>query len=182
MTRKYQIAMYPAKFLLLLLFLSSYISVYPQNANVRKASRANNHVVYKKKVVKLFAGQRASLSFSKSKRKLNKLELTDSTTSLVTDFQNINATIQELNTHKQICIDYNYLENERRQPMTVLLVHNPTRTVLFYKAKIYSTEKHKYVKTKVLPVMPGLTGVETLTFYSPSVILYRLKVKMFEFE
>ncbi|NVO19260.1 MAG: hypothetical protein HXX13_06135 [Bacteroidetes bacterium] len=170
------------KFFLLAFFLTSFVFAYPQHRKVQKATRERSPVVFCQKIIKAFAGQRFAIVNNGNKSNLNRLVLTDSTISRVSDFQNINATIQELNTHKQIIIDFNFMDNDRKQPMTVLLVHNPTHSVLFYKAEIYSVEKHKFIKVKVLPVMPGLTGVETWNFYSPSVILYKFRVKKIEFD
>jgi hypothetical protein len=60
--------------------------------------------------------------------------------------------------------------------MTVLLIKNPYRKRLTYKAKIYSPAKGRFIKANVLPVMPGISGIITWQEAVSTVLIYRLKV------
>jgi len=160
----------------LLLLISTALVSYPQVKCIMKADRAENKVVYKKKFIKIFAGQKIHLSSSKSSGKLNDICLLDSLKSEIQDFQNMSATLERHNSEKQICIDFNQILPVNEKSMTVLLVKNPYRKRVTYKARIYSPEKKRFVNTDVLPIMPGISAVITWPFPVSSVILYHFKV------
>ena len=162
--------------ILLLLFMISIINSYSQVQCVNRVTRTGNHVIYKKSIVKIFSGQRVLISSSNNGGKLKGLSLIDSSGSHITDFLTMSATIEQHNSEKNICIDLNLIKPENDKPMTVMLFHNPYKKRLSYKAKIYSPERKKYIRTPVLPIMPGISGILTWPYLVPSIILYKLKM------
>jgi hypothetical protein len=164
------------RILILLFALFAFQVSFPQVKCIYKTSRTGNQVIYHKKSIKLFSGQKIHLSTSITVGKLKNIQLIDTLKSEIDDFQNMSATIERHNAEKQLCIDLNQIYPGDGKTITVLLVKNSFRKRLSYKVKVYSEVKKRYVKVKVLPVMPGLSGITTWQYPVSSVILYKLRV------
>jgi hypothetical protein len=164
------------KIIFLFLFISSCIISYPQVKCIYKTTKSENHFVYRRGKIKLFSGQRIIVSSPSQAGRLKHIALIDTAGSHITNLLEMSSTIEHHNAEKHICIDVNQITTPDGNPMTVLLIKNPYRKRLTYKAKILTAEKKRFTKTDVLPIIPGLSGIITWPYPVTSVILYKFRV------
>lgn len=162
--------------ILLSFFLLTVTFVYPQSRKAFKGNKQTNSIIYKRGTIKLFAGQRVTLLSPTITGKLKEITLQDTSRSVIKDFGNMSTAIEQLNSEKNICIDFNTIFPEEGKAMTVLLIKNPYRKRMTYKARIYSTAKGRFIKANVLPVMPGISGIITWQESVSPVLIYGLRV------
>jgi hypothetical protein len=165
------------KILLAICLIICFTDTYSQVCKARKTSRSENQYVYKGGVIKIFSGQRIQVATSNTDGRLKGMRLKDSSRSQITDFRNMSSIIEQHNAVQNICIDLNVIKPENSDSITVLLIKNPYKKRLYYKARIYSPVKKKFVRAHVLPVVPGLSGVITWPYPVSAIIINKLKVR-----
>ena len=162
--------------LIAVLFIFSISESPAQIRKIMNDSPKRNKVVYRHKKVKLFEGQLVHISTLNSATRLQGLALIDSTRSNISDIQEMSNTIIRHNAEPTLSIDMKVIYPEPGKALTVLLLKNPFKKKLSYKARIYSPNKKRYIRTAVLPIMPGVSGVQTWTFPVSSIIVYKFKL------
>lgn len=155
-------------FLVLLTFSGTSIS---QDLEAYTTSQSGNRIIYSGHTIKLFAGQRITIS-----QNVNQLTLIDTARSRIVDM-NFMPRILEQNAEKNICLDFNIVAGEDGKPNTILLVNNPFKDTLTYKAKIYSSKTNSYEETSIWDVSPGVSGLEHWPYAIGDIILYDFKLK-----
>jgi hypothetical protein len=170
------------RFLVFMLLTFTLSSAFPQIYCASKSSRQSNKVVYKGRVIKIFNTQKIHLYAKDKIGRMKNISLIDTLKSEITDFRSMSYTIEHHSAEKNICLDFKQIEPEPGKIISVLLFKNPYKGKITYKAKIYSEKAGRFVKTEVLPVMPGLTGVMTWNEPVSAVILYRFKIHEIEKE
>ncbi|MFT3911372.1 MAG: hypothetical protein QM737_18260 [Ferruginibacter sp.] len=149
-----------------------------QDSMAYKLKTLENGFIYSKNTIKLYINQRYSIKTKEIDGKIEIEKLLDSTQSHITDLNYVSL-LPKQNAGKNICIDFNVLddENSRSKYKTVLIVNNPYKEALSYKAKIFSNKAGGYIETSVLDIRPGISAIETWPYKIYDIILYDLSIK-----
>ena len=161
-------------FSFILILLAS--SAYPQYCEIRKATRQTNKVLYHGKTLKVFSGQKAQFQVNRKIGRMKNIVLLDTMKSAIQDMKTMTSVIENHNREQNVCIDFSTIEHVAGKSLAVLLIKNPFKGRITFKAKIYSDEKKRFVKTNVLPAMPGITGILTWSEPIDSIILYKFRI------
>jgi len=161
------------KILSLLLFICVSTAAFSQDILAYKADKETNKFIYGENTVKIFAGQRITITFSNKKA----LKLLDQEKSNLTDFSNASTSMLKQNSEKNIVVDYNIVKLDDGKLMTFLIVNNPYKKPLSYKVKMYSQKTNTFVDTDVLDVQSGISGLENWPYPISSFVLYDFTVK-----
>lgn len=153
------------------------ISCFAQFEFVSEVKKEENKYVFEGNVIKIFAGQRIIVSTSNKTGKLSGLKLMDSSSTKLLEFSKMPVYIMSQNSQKKICIDFNILKDDSGSPMTILLVNNPYKGTLSYKARIFSRKSNQYVETSIMDVFSKLSGVESWPYEINDIILYDFELK-----
>ncbi|HXU27803.1 MAG TPA: hypothetical protein VN698_11280 [Bacteroidia bacterium] len=160
-------------FSLLLLFMFVNIAVFSQDTLAYKADKVTSNVVYSNNTVKIFAGQKISISLNTK----TGVKLIGKEESKLTDISKISTNVLKQNSESDIVIDYNIIKQDDGKLITFLIVNNPYKKPMSYKVKMYSQKRNAFVDTDVLDVQPGISGVENWPYAIPSFVLYDFTVK-----
>lgn len=163
------------KYLLLLLFFPPAIS-FSQDSTAYKFGIAENKVIYSGSTIKIFAGQKISISADNKTGKLGSLKLIDSGRTQIINMNLISRVLQQ-NGEKNISIDFNIIQQDDGKSHSFLIVNNPYKEALTYKAKIYSRRDNSYIETSIWDVSPGISGIEHWPYPIADIILYDFSLK-----
>ena len=136
---------------LILIFLKTIF--FAQDIEAYKASRIENKFIYKKNTIKIFPGQRISISTKNKKGVLEGINLIDTSKSKIIKFEEISTLLIKQNAEKNIVIDFNVVKGEGGKLTAVLIVNNPYNQELSYKAKVFSNKINDYEETSINPVL-----------------------------
>jgi hypothetical protein len=163
-----------------LLFLSSFLTLlsFSQNNSFEKIEKAANRFIYTGNVIRIFDGQRICILSEKDADdgSLKNFQLADSGSSRFGSAEEVMTNVVRQNNEKNICIDYKIVPDKNRKS-TYLVVNNPYKQTLYYKAKIFSVKTNTYVETSIYPVEPGISGIEHWPYAIDDIVLYDFVLK-----
>lgn len=162
--------------LILVMCLLTALDLFAQDSVAYKTTISNNTFVYSGNTIKIFSGQRISISAINTNGRLENLTLLDTGISRIESANFVNVMIRQ-NAEKDICIDFNVVRQEDGKFNTYLIVNNPFKKNLRYKAKIFSTRINDYEETSIWDVEPGISGVEHWPYSISDIILYDFVIK-----
>jgi hypothetical protein len=149
------------------------LSSNSQDTAAYKQSRSENKFIYQQHTIKIFAGQRICLQTSNDFGKLEGMKVFDSSKTSVTKGENsASLTVVDQNEEKSLCIDFSVKKSSDGKTTTFLIVNNPFKGMLTYKAKIYSKLTNNYEETSIGFLLQGISGVESWPFELMDIILY----------
>ena len=160
----------------LIILMLTALGSYAQDPVAYKITISNNTFVYSGNTIKIFSGQRISVSAVNNNGKLENISLLDTGRTKIESANIINVLLQQ-NAEKNICIDFNIVRQEDGKPNTFLIVNNPFKKALAYKAKIFSKQINDYEETSIWDVEPGISGVEHWPYAISDIILYEFVIK-----
>lgn len=146
---------------------------FSQDSLAYQLNTPENRFIYSKNTIKLFINQRYSVKTKDDDGKIEIEKISDSTQSNITGL-NFGSVLFKQNSEKNICIDFNVVddENSRSKFESVLIINNPFKNTLKYKAKIFSNKDGGYIETSVWDVKPGISTIETWPYKIYDIILY----------
>jgi hypothetical protein len=164
---------------ILFLFIIACKSAFGQLDSVYKISEENNRIVYNN-VIKLFPGQKCLIIPTVTSGIIEKFELFTNEKSDLNSRSDINKRVLEIYQKKivkenQLYIEFNIINENGMN--SFLLVNNPFKINLIYKAKIYSKKTKAYEETSIIPILSGITGVEHWPYKIDEIILYDFELK-----
>ena len=162
--------------LLLLNFIINPIS-FAQDPTSYKINKQENKYVFSENSIKIFDGQRIFISTKNQTGRLEGLKLVDTAESKIKDYSKLMTYVLRQNGEKNICIDVNIVIDDNKKSQTVLIVNNPYKGTMSYKAKIFSKKENDYIETSIANVEPGISGIELWPYPITDFILYDFIIK-----
>jgi len=150
---------------------------FSQDTATFKVGKTENKFVYSQNTIKIFKGQRISIKSSNSNGQLIELQLVDTTESKIASPSKLGLNVLQQNNERNITIDFNTIQLDDGKVATYLIVNNPYKGTLTYKAKFFSRRTNEYIETSIYPVSPGISGIETWPYSITDLILYDFTIK-----
>jgi hypothetical protein len=164
------------KSILIILIIITRSVAFSQDTTSFNIGKTENKFVYSQNTIKIFKGQRISVKSISSKGQLNELQLVDTTESKIVSHSKLGLNVLQQSNEANITIDLNTIEQDGKT-ITYLIVNNPYKGTLTYKAKFFSRRSNDYIETSIYPISPGIYGIETWPYPIADLILYDFTIK-----
>ena len=104
------------------------------------------------------------------------MKLINMAESNIIDYSKLMTYVMKQNDELNICINLNVVKDSDGKLQTVLIVNNPYKGTMSYKAKVFSQKQNEYIETSIAEVLHGISGIELWPYPINDFILYDFTV------